>query len=386
MKLQYQTIIKYAAVIFLVLLFAGGGTVFADGSSWATYRITIQNLSESQPMSPAVGATHRKQIGMFEVGEAASPGLEDIAEDGNQERMFNRFNDLVSDMVTGVFGNPAGMPPLTPNGTTVGDFSDALTRTLEARPWDRFSMATMLICTNDGFTGLDRVKLPKRGAKMYRLNGYDAGTEDNTEMSTDIVDPCSTLGPVVLSGDPNGNVDDAVDTDPSMPIKHHPGIDGTVGDLFPAHDWENPVAKVTITRISDNARIFLARASGFGEVPPVDTDATGRAKFILNRDETKLHFRLNVHDIEGVTQAHIHYGLPNENGPVVAFLFGFADPPLGEVDGRLAKGILTADDIIGVFGDFTAFVEALRNGDLYLNVHTAANPAGEIRGQIGVLR
>lgn len=386
MKLPNQFIVKYAAVIFAILLFSGGDTVFAEDSSWATYRITIQNLSESQPMSPAVGATHRKGIGMFKVGETASLGLEEIAEDGNQERMFNRFNDLVSDTVTGVFGNPAGMPPLTPSGTTVGDFSDALTRTLMARSWDRFSMATMLICTNDGFTGLDRVKLPNKGAMMYRLNGYDAGTENNTEMSMDIVDPCSALGPVVLSGDPNGNVNDAVGTDPPMPIRHHPGVDGTIGDLFPAHDWDDPVAKVTITRVSNDARIFLSRASGFGEVPPVDTDATGRAKFILNHDETELRFELNVHDIEGVTQAHIHYGLPSENGPVVAFLFGFADPPLGEVDGQLSKGILTADDIIDVFGNFTEFVEALRNGDLYVNVHTAANPPGEIRGQIGVLQ
>ena len=41
------------------------------------------------------------------------------------------------------------------------------------------SLATMLICTNDGFGGLNRVRLPPRVQRVFPLYGYDAGTEDN---------------------------------------------------------------------------------------------------------------------------------------------------------------------------------------------------------------
>ncbi len=374
-----------AILLPVLLLGLGVGAVFADDDDddddeLRQYRITIQNLADGQPLSPPVGATHRKQINMFEVGELASPGLEAIAEDGDQGMMFNRFNG--SQLVTGVFGSPPGMPPLTPFGQVVGGFTDALTRDLPARAGDRFSLATMLICTNDGFTGLDRVKLPKKGAKIFWLNGYDAGTEDNTENSGDIVDPCGVLGPVPLPD--GGNENEAVDTDPPQPIRLHANIMGG-GDLsVEAHRWINPVAKVTITRVEADADEFLARLSGAGEVPPVATEAMGRARFELEEDDAELEFVLRVEDIEGVTQAHIHRGLPNMNGPVVAFLFGLADPPTGSVDGRLAKGSLTVNDLLADFaGDFEGFVAALRNGELYVNVHTVANPAGEIRGQIG---
>jgi hypothetical protein len=74
-----------------------------------------------------------------------------------------------------------------------------------ANPGDRLSLATMLICTNDGFTGLDRAKLPIGGSEVFWTNGYDAGTENNTELSQDIVDACSALGPVTLACGPNGS-------------------------------------------------------------------------------------------------------------------------------------------------------------------------------------
>ena len=95
--------------------------------------------------------------------------------------------------------------------------------------------------------------------------------------------------------------------------------------------------------------------------------------------------KLSANLIVGVTQAHIHRGLPSANGPVVAFLFGRVAPG-GAIHGTFAKGTITEDDLLGpLAGDFSGFVEALRNGELYVNVHTAAHPAGEIRGQIGVV-
>jgi hypothetical protein len=316
---------------------------------------------------------------MFRVGKLASPGLEAIAEDGNQTPMFMRFQGLrhATDAVD------VGRP-LTPNGQTVMDFTDSATIMIQGRPSDRLSLATMLICTNDGFTGLDSADLPLFGSRVYLTAGYDAGTEDNTELSMDIVDPCSALGPVTIGGDPDGNLNDPVDTMPREPIQHHPGI-FEVGDLLGAHAWTDPVAKVTVTRVDPHARAFLAQLSGSGEVPPVSSSARGqtRVRLVGRGGTTAVSYQLQVFDIVDVVQAHVHYGPPAENGPVVAFLFGPQDPA-GVFSGTLAEGLLEEGDLIGPLeGDLPGFVAALQAGQLYVNVHSAGVPSGEIRGQIG---
>lgn len=241
-----RQLIKCAALAALLALglAALGTTAEAHGPHLRTYRVTVKNLAEGQPLSPIVAGTHRGFVRVFRVGGHASPELELIAEDGNEVPMAERLGAswFVTDVVD------VGMP-LTPEGTTVGDFTDSLTFEIEAKPGDKFSFATMLICTNDGFTGLDRVHLPSHGKAMYYTNAYDAGTEDNTEASEDIVDPCSALGPQALAGDPNGNEDAAVDTTPHQQISHHPNIQGG-GDLSSdAHGWKGPVTKVTIERV-----------------------------------------------------------------------------------------------------------------------------------------
>ena len=60
--------------------------------------------------------------------------------------------------------------------------------------------------------------------------------------------------------------------------------------------------------------------------------------------------------------------------------------PSGPIDGTLASGVLTVEDLAGgpFEADFQGFLQALGNGELYVNVHTAEFPTGEIRGQLGV--
>jgi hypothetical protein len=209
------------------------------------YQVTLENKASGQPLSPPVVATHRGRALNSAIGPGwlASPELEALAEDGDQTRLAAALNQ--SFRTTQVVD--VGVP-LTPQGTAVGSFSDSVTFDIYARPGDRISLASMLICTNDGFTGLDGAHLPRHGSTSYWLGAYDAGTEDNTELSGDIVDPCSALGLVVLNGDPNGNVDDVVDTTPHLAITYHSGILGG-GDLQSAHNWHGPVAKLTITRV-----------------------------------------------------------------------------------------------------------------------------------------
>ena len=125
-------------------------------------------------------------------------------------------------------------------------FPTTLTIQIAARgKANRLSLAVMLICTNDGFTGLDGVKLPSGfEPKTFYADGYDAGTEANDELYTSIVDPCGGIGPVAVAADGQNNrtATDGV-------ITHHPGIQD-VGDLDSnEHGWEDPVLKVTVQRL-----------------------------------------------------------------------------------------------------------------------------------------
>ncbi|NNF06789.1 MAG: hypothetical protein HKN21_08510 [Candidatus Eisenbacteria bacterium] len=213
-----------------------------------TYEVTIENLTSGQPFSPPVAATHKRSVQMIPRRGMSTPELTSIAEDGDQSGMVSLLQGLsqVTDVVD------VGAPIVT-QGSTAGGFSDTITFQIRAKRGDRFSLASMLICSNDGFWGLSGVPLPPNGTVVRYALGYDAGTEDNTEMSTDIVDACSGIGPVALAGDPNGNENAAVDTSPQEPIRRHPGISGH-GDLGSDHDFSGPVAKVTIRAMETQRR------------------------------------------------------------------------------------------------------------------------------------
>lgn len=145
-----------------------------------------------------------------------------------------------------------------------------------------------------------------------------------------------------------------------------------------------------------------ARLSGAQEVTPPDapttpspgvtTQATGDVQIKVAEDLSSLAFVLNVNNGTGVTQAHLHCGRPGENGPVVVFL-----SPLNaegqDVNGQLAQGTITnqqieagaeaCQELIGrPVLNVASLTAAAFDGLIYANVHTLANPAGEVRGQL----
>lgn len=234
-----------AAIVGALALAGSGVTAEATSGDTRSYKVTLINLTSGQPFSPGVAITHREHFSLFHVGGLASDEIAAIAQGGNEVPAATAFagkpgvTELV-DLAT----------PLTPFGKNVGPFTFFKQFEIKAQRGDRLSLATMLICTNDGFTGLDGARLPNRGSKVFLTNGYDAGRELNTEASKDLVDPCSGLGPVKLAGDPNGNVDGAVENHPAERIAHHPGITGGA-DLDPVlHSWDDPVLLVIVERVS----------------------------------------------------------------------------------------------------------------------------------------
>ncbi len=128
--------------------------------------------------------------------------------------------------------------------------------------------------------------------------------------------------------------------------------------------------------------VYAASLSGANEIPAVDTDAAGSAWFYVHADGTAIDYSIGVSGLANATAAHIHDGNANESGDVVVTLFS-SGTPVSE-DGVLASGTIDAGDLPEgwTIADLAA---GMADGSLYVNVHTTANTAGEIRGQVGAL-
>ncbi len=134
------------------------------------------------------------------------------------------------------------------------------------------------------------------------------------------------------------------------------------------------------------ARVFRANLSGLAEVPPNASVTIGLADVALTADGLGLEYRVELQNASGITQAHIHVGAADENGAVVAFLFGVDENGVSG-SGRLAQGLLTAADLIGDLEGMTIsdLMDDIRAGNAYVNVHSLDNPTGEVRGQLGTI-
>ena len=205
------------------------------------YRVTITNLTTGQPMSPGVLATHTKAASLFAIGALASNGIRQIAENGNPASAVSALTGA-----DGVYQVVSTGAPIGRNVSPTDVFSNSRTVEIDAAANANFlSLAVMLICTNDGFTGFDSVRLPG-GFKPEVVDtyAYDAGTEVNDEKAGSIVPPCFGIGPVKGLVGGNGHMNQ------NGVIAMHPGIQGNVvGGLTVAHRWSEPVARVEIQRL-----------------------------------------------------------------------------------------------------------------------------------------
>jgi hypothetical protein len=149
---------------------------------------------------------------------------------------------------------------------------------------------------------------------------------------------------------------------------------------------------VTVRAESDDGTTFLARLTGFGEVPPKLVDGNGKFTGTLSADGTSISWTLTWTGLTGPAQmAHIHFGPRQNTGSVVVFFCGGGGRPAcpdGPGHSGSITGTWTAADILAVpsqnvtAGDFAGFVKILRVNLGYANVHTTLFPAGEIRGQV----
>jgi hypothetical protein len=149
--------------------------------------------------------------------------------------------------------------------------------------------------------------------------------------------------------------------------------------------------------------------TGQGEVPPTNSQATGVLTLSIQMGAgggttgttaagstnssaggssaggpaITIAYKLEVTNITDATAAHIHLGAAGQNGPVIVPLFT-GPQKSGSFTGVLAQGTITEKDLTGPMAgkSFTDLAGAVLAGQTYANVHTVANPNGEIRGQI----
>ncbi len=207
----------------------------------ADYEVTVTNLTYSIYFTPLIAAAHPGDVRMFRAGEEASPQLQMIAEGGDVSGMAELLEGIGASVGTG--GGllaPGQSETITVNSDGGNGF---------------LSVATMLLPTNDGFTGVNAIDLGSiNGSATFNAIGYDAGTEANDELVGSGAPGEAGFPappPVVASGTGTGGT--GVQTEAEGFVHVHRGVlgdmdpNGGVSDINSAeHHWLNPVARVTV--------------------------------------------------------------------------------------------------------------------------------------------
>jgi hypothetical protein len=232
------------SLIVTASLLYGANSVASD----RTLSVEITNLTNAIYFTPLLVAKHNRHADLFELGTPASVNLQAMAEGGDTSGLIMDLEAAGNDYVD----NPAdGL--LAPGASTTAEFYGFSKK-------KRFlSIVAMLLPTNDGFVGLDSMRIPKRkGTYTYYLHAYDAGTEANDEIINGGGAP-NTPG---IPADPGGNAGSGAIG--SVGPDHNPTVHihrGNIGDNDPfgghsdldarVHSWDGPVAKVVV-RVRDD--------------------------------------------------------------------------------------------------------------------------------------
>lgn len=193
-----------------------------------TFMVQISNLTAAQPFSPIALIAHQEGE-LWRTGQSASDALELMAEGGDN-------TDLLSSDIVIMSSSSEG--PVGPGATTT------LTITTDDLDELKLSLATMMVNTNDGFTGLNSIDVSELAVEQsltHYTSAYDAGTEANTE----------TAGTIPGPADGGEGFNEA--RDDTNKVAMHPGVvsqqDGLSGStLSREHKFDNPLAKVVISR------------------------------------------------------------------------------------------------------------------------------------------
>lgn len=195
------------------------------------YEIKVTNITAGQPLSPLAAYLAGENSQAWQTGEAASEALEVLAEGGDGSALLT---------AQGSEYQHAGAAPIGPGGSETFQLSTDNMDSLQ------LTVATMLVNTNDAFsglTGIDLSMLEVGETKAYRVPAYDAGTENNTELRGTIPGPAD-----------GGEGFNAVRDDVTSVVTYHGGVvgnsDGNAQSILTeANRFDNPVMLIEISRM-----------------------------------------------------------------------------------------------------------------------------------------
>ncbi|MDX1678154.1 CHRD domain-containing protein [Arsukibacterium sp.] len=141
------------------------------------------------------------------------------------------------------------------------------------------------------------------------------------------------------------------------------------GHYVNVHTPAHPGGELRGQILTDNFMLATFALSGEQEVPAVTTSASGAGYALVDSSLLTLELMVHTTGVDNATMAHIHTGRIGVNGDVLV--------PLTPVAGAPGSWLLpTATPLTA------DILNELRSGGHYVNVHTPANPGGELRGQI----
>ena len=129
---------------------------------------------------------------------------------------------------------------------------------------------------------------------------------------------------------------------------------------------------------------FTATLTGGSETPIVLTGAFATANVTLDLGTQVLTWSIDVFNMpSGTNNAHFHVGPPGIAGPtVVNIAFPSNVSNDFNLSGTATASNLNAGGAAQGIRSWEDFMQSLMGGQIYLNIHSAVNPTGEIRGQV----
>ena len=202
------------------------------------YELSITNLTAGQPFSPLAVIAHSGAYSVFNIGAAASAGLERLAEDGSPVLLLSE-----ADSSAAVYTTERGSDPIAPATSATIGFE---VRASQQRDGLTVSIATMLVNTNDAFTGhsgIDIGDLAAGDSLTVNAISYDSGTEANSEAAGTMPGPAD-----------GGEGFNAARDDLRDQVTAHGGVvtadDGlSTSVLNQVHRWDNPTSRITVRRV-----------------------------------------------------------------------------------------------------------------------------------------
>ena len=402
--------------IHIAIALAAGLTSLSAAAEQTRVTVTIENLAPAQGtnQTPHWVGFHDGNFDIYNGGTPAdflpiqndpNRSVERLAEDGNTGPLSDTFNTIATGGVDGTIAGPNG--PIAPGEIATQSF--VLDSSNPANRY--FSYASMVLPSNDfwyangnprahlmfddqgNFVGSDFI--------VTNLDILDAGTEVNDEV------PANTafFGQAApdTGVDENGVILDFGDQSGLVRFRQ-PSEGGNIlaDESFSMADFTlngYPLVKISFTaerlqndpviQPAEDFRPFAAigNLSGDQEVPDaVSTAAFGRGVLVITPQRVKV---VNVfRNLDNLQMAHLHLAAAGQNGPVIANLvpesLDLTDP---NIQRRITRGLvsnLSAEDLVGPLAGqpLNVLADAIRAGNVYVNIHTTENPAGELRGQL----